>query len=294
MPYTEILNVILPTFITILIGFLIGKIVRIDMTGVIDIVFYVGLPALAFVSILNQQIVLLEAAKVWASAIIVSLVCGAAGWVIFKVLKTPHSGLYLPISLPNTVNIPFPIISLAYGPAGLFAATLYYIPNVILLYSAGVFIAAGKGFRENLKTMLKVPTIYTAFGALFLNLLHIGVPSLIMKPLDFIGGMVTPTVVLTLGYSLSKIKITSFPVTLWSSLIRLGGGLAIGFLTAYLFHLTGITRQVVVLMSAMPAAVNTYTIAAKYKNEVELVASVVMLTTVISLALIPYLLHILG
>jgi predicted permease len=294
MPYTEILNVVLPTFITILIGYLIGKVVRIDLTGVIDIVFYVGLPALAFVSILNQQIVLLDAAKVWASAIMVSLGCGAAGWVLFKALKTRHLGLYLPISLPNTVNIPFPIISLAYGPAGLFAATLYYIPNVIMLYSAGVFIAAGKGWRENLKTMLKVPTLYTAFAALFLNLSKVGVPTLVMKPLDFIGSMVTPAVVLTLGYSLSKIKITSLPVTLWSSLIRLGGGLAIGFLMVYLFNLTGITRSVVVLMSAMPAAVNTYTIAAKYKNEPELVASVVMVTTIISLLLIPFLLRSLG
>jgi predicted permease len=294
MPYTEILNVILPTFITILIGFVIGKIVRIDLAGVIDIVFYVGLPALAFVSILNQQIILLDAVKVWASALIVSLGCGAAGWILFRAFKTRHSGLYLPISLPNTVNIPFPIISLAYGPAGLFAATLYYIPNVILLYSAGVFIAAGQGWRQNLKTMLKVPTLYTAFAALFLNLFNIGVPSLIMKPLDFIGSMVTPAVVLTLGYSLSKIKITSLPITLWSSLIRLGGGLAIGFLTVYLFDLTGITRSVVVLMSAMPAAVNTYTIAAKYKNEAELVASVVMVTTIISLVLIPFLLYWLG
>jgi malate permease and related proteins len=294
MPYTEILNVVLPTFITILIGYGIGKIVRIDMTGVIDIVFYVGLPALAFVSILNQQIILLDAAKVWASALLVSLGCGLAGWILFKALKTRHSGLYLPISLPNTVNIPFPIISLAYGPAGLFAATLYYIPNVILLYSAGVFIAAGQGWRQNLKTMLKVPTLYTAFAALFLNLGHIGVPSLIMKPLEFIGGMVTPAVVLTLGYSLSKIKITSLPITLWSSLIRLAGGLAIGFLVVYVFHLTGITRSVIVLMSAMPAAVNTYTIAAKYKNEADLVASVVMVTTVASLVLIPFLLHILG
>jgi predicted permease len=294
MPFSEILNVVLPTFITIVIGFVIGKIVRIDMTGVIEIVFYIGLPALAFVSILHQQIVLLDAAKVWASAILVSLGCALAGWILFRALKEHHSGLYLPISLPNTVNIPFPIISLAYGPAGLFAATLYYIPNVILLYSVGIFVAAGKGFRQNLKTMLKVPTLYTAFGALFLNLLHIGVPSVILKPLDFIGSMVTPAVVLTLGYSLAKIKLTSFKSTLWSSLIRLGGGLAIGLMVAWLFHLTGITRSVVVLMSAMPAAVNTYTIAAKYKNEEELVASVVMVTTVAGLVLIPFLLRILG
>jgi malate permease and related proteins len=294
MPYSEILKVILPTFIAIVIGYVLGKTIKIDMSGVVDLVFYLGLPALAFVSILSQSIVLLDAAKIWASGLIVTLGCGIFAWLIFKIKREKHSGLYLPISLPNTVNIPFPIISLAYGPAGLLVATLYYIPNILMIYSLGVFIAAGKSWRENLKTMLKVPTIYTAILALVLNLLHVPVPEMITRPLDFIGSMVVPAVVVTLGYSLSQVKITSFPTTLLASVIRLGGGLALGFLTVYLFHLTGVFRSVVVLVSAMPAAVNTYMITAKYKNEPELVASVVFVTTVASLILIPFLLHILA
>jgi predicted permease len=294
MPVTEILNVVLPTFITIVIGYAIGKLIKIDMTGVVDIIFYVGLPALAFVSILSQQILFLDAVKVWAAALMVTFGCGATAWIFFKMIKQKHSGLYLPITLPNTVNIPFPIISLAYGSAGLFAATLYYIPNVLMIYSFGVFIAAGKTWQHNLKEMLKVPTVYAAILALIFNLLHVGVPELVIRPLSFIGGMVTPAVVLTLGFSLSKVKVSSFPVTILASLLRLGGGLAIGFLAVSLFGMTGILRSVIILMSSMPAAVNTYLIAARYKNEPELVASVVLVTTVASLALIPVLLHILG
>ncbi len=294
MPYTEILNVILPTFITILIGYIIGKIIKIDMAGVVDVVFYIGLPALAFVSILSREIVFLDALKVWVTALMVSFGCATVAWLIFRIMKQRHSGLYLPISLPNTVNIPFPIISLAYGSTGLFAATLYYIPNVIMIYSAGIFIAAGKGWQQNLKTMLRVPTLYAAVFALLLNFFHISVPSLIIKPLDFIGSMVTPVVVLTLGYSLAKVKITSFSSTFLASLIRIGGGLALGFLAVYLFGMTGMLRSVVVLMSSMPSAVNTYLIAAKYKSEPELVASVVLFTTIFSLVLIPFLLHVLG
>jgi malate permease and related proteins len=294
MPVVELLNIILPTFITIVIGFVVGKIIKIDMTGLVDVIFYIGLPALAFVSILSQQIVLLDAAKIWASTFIVMLGCGAIGFLLFKLKREKHSALYLPISLPNTVNIPFPIISLAYGSAGLFVATLYYIPNVIMIYSLGVFIATGKDWRQNLRTMLRVPTVYAALLALLLNFLNIDVPSQITRTLSFIGGMVIPAVVLTLGYSLSKVKITSIPTTLLASLIRVGGGLALGFLAVWIFNLTGIPRSVVILMSSMPAAVNTYLLAAKYKNEAELVASVVLVTTVASLLLIPALLYILG
>jgi malate permease and related proteins len=294
MPFSEILNVVLPTFITIVIGYILGKTVKIQISGVVDIVFYLGLPALAFTSILSQQIVFLDALKIWLSAILVMAGCGAIAWLVFTALRKRHSALYLPIFLPNTVNIPFPIISLAYGPAGLFAATLYYIPNVIVIYSLGVFIAAGKGWQHNLKEMLKVPTVYSAILALLLNLWHVQVPSLIVKPLDFIGGMVVPLVVLTLGYSLSSVKINSLSTSLLASLLRIGVGLGIGFSITAIFHMTGIVRSVVILMSGMPAAVNTYLIAAKYKNEPELVASVVLITTLCSLVVIPFLLRALG
>jgi len=291
MPYADVLNVVLPTFITIIIGYVVGRLVKIDMSGVIDIIFWVGLPALAFTSILSHQIVLIEAAQIFAADVIVTFGCGLLAWLIFKIKREKHTGLYLPVMFPNTVNIPFPIISLAYGDSGLFAATLYYIPNVILIYSLGIFIAAGRGWRENLINMLKVPTMYAAIIALLLNLNRIAVPALIMRPLDFIGSMVTPAVVLTLGYSLSRITVTSIITTGLASLVRLGGGLAIGFLIVYIFQMTGIIRSVVILMAAMPGAVNTYLIAAKYKNEPELVASVVFITTVVSLLLIPFLLH---
>jgi predicted permease len=291
MPYADVLNVVLPTFITIVIGYVLGKLVKIDMGGVVDLIFYVGLPALAFTSVLSHQIILIEAAQIFAADVIVTFGCGLMAWLIFRIKRERHAGLYLPVMFPNTVNIPFPIISLAYGDSGLFAATLYYIPNLILIYSLGIFIAAGKGWRENLLNMLKVPTMYTAIIALLLNLNRIGVPILIIRPLDFIGSMVTPAVVLTLGYSLSRIKVTAFFTTGIASLVRVGGGLAIGFLIVYIFQMTGVIRSVVILMSAMPGAVNTYLIAAKYKNEPELVASVVFVTTVISLILIPFLLH---
>jgi malate permease and related proteins len=294
MPYSEILKVILPTFITIIIGYILGKTIKIDMSGVVDLVFYIGLPALAFVSILSQNIVLMDAAKVWASNLMVTIGCGLIAWLIFTLKREKHRGLYLPIALPNTVNIPFPIISLAYGSVGLLVATLYYIPNILLIYSLGVFISAGKSWQENLKTMLKVPTIYAAILALILNLAHVQVPDMVIKPLDFIGGMVVPLVVLTLGFSLSQVRVTALPTTLLASLIRLGGGMALGFLAAWFFHLEGVFRSVVILVSAMPAAVNTYMITAKYRSEPELVASVVFVTTVASLFLIPFLLHILA
>ena len=49
----DILNVVLPTFIVILIGYLWGKIKKPDMTTIIELVFWIGLPALVFTSVID-------------------------------------------------------------------------------------------------------------------------------------------------------------------------------------------------------------------------------------------------
>jgi malate permease and related proteins len=285
----DILNVVLPIFIVILIGWLIGKFSKIDMSGIVDVLFWVGIPALAFSSMLGHKIVLADAGKVWASAIIVMAGCGITAWMVFSSLRRHHSGLYLPIILMNTVYIPFPIISLLYGSQGIFAAVLFYIPNEIAMYSIGVLILSGKNWKDGLKEMAKVPALYMAIAGIALNLLNAQVPDLILRPLDLIGKMVVPAALLVLGAKLASVKITSLPTTAIASVIRLGIGLALGFAVVGIFHLTGILRTVVLFESAMPGAVNTTLLAVKYDNESELVSSMVFLTTLASLVMIPFL-----
>ncbi len=287
---TDLLNVVLPTFIIIFIGFLFGKIKKWDLSVISEIVIYIGLPALVLTSMLEKKIILMNAAKVWGSAAIIIFGCLAVAWVVFKAIRQRHSGLYLPISIMNAVNIPFPIIYLTYGQEGLYAATLFMIASGVITYSVGIYIASGKDWKGALKEVLKIPPIYAAVLGLLLNMFEVNVPEVITTPLNIIGLMAVPLVLLVLGNNLSKIKITSVPTTILASFLRIGVGLGFGFLAVTIFNLTGILRAVVILNSAMPAAVNAAIISTKYENESELVSSVVFLTTVSSLVVIPFIL----
>jgi malate permease and related proteins len=289
----DILKIVLPTFTVILIGFLLGRFKKIDIRPVTEIVFYVGLPALAFTSVLDKQIVLLDAAKIWASVIIIMLGCGLLAWLAFKILRQKHSGLYIPAFLMNCVNIPFPILYLVYGNEGLFAATLFYIPNMLALYTVGIYLASGKHWKDSLKEVLTVPALYAAIAGLLVNFNHITVPDLVLKPFSVIAMMVVPLVLLVLGCNLATVRLNSISTTLLVSLIRIGGGLLLGMLVVNLFHLTGLLRAVVIFDSAMPAAANGAIITTKYQNEAEMVSSVVFFTTLASLVIIPVLLAVL-
>jgi predicted permease len=290
----NIIDIVLPTFFAILVGYLVGKFSRINMAPVVDLTLYIGVPALVFVSLLNKEIVLVDAARMWASSLAIMLGCLLVAWLVFKLIRQKHSGLYVPISMMNTVNIPFPVIFLAYGTEGLAAATLFYIPNVIFMYTLGIYIIAGKRWRDNVREVLRQPVVYAAVLGLLLNFLSVRVPALIISSLDFLSKMAIPLVLLVLGYNLSRARMTSFPTTILACFLRMGVGLALGVAAVSLMNISGVFRSVVILDSAMPAAATAAILAAKYQNEAEMVSSVVFLTTLVSLVSIPFLLHMLG
>ena len=289
----DILNIILPVFVVIFIGYAFGKMTKMDISPVIDITLYVAVPALVLTSMLDKEIVLLDAGKVWAAALIITFGCGIVAWIVFKILHQKHSGLYLAISVMNTVNIPFPIIYLAYGSQGLLAATLFFIPSNLVMFSLGIYIVAGKQWRESVKEVFKIPLINAFVIGLLLNLSNVTLPELVISPLNLLGMMAIPLVLLILGYNLSNVRINSLPTTFLASFLRMGVGLLLGILSVNLLNITGVFKSVVIFDSVMPAAAMASVLAAKYNSEAELVASVVFTTTVMSLVAIPFLLHIL-
>jgi predicted permease len=290
----DIIDIVLPTFTVIIIGYLIGRFTKISINPIVDIALFVGIPALVIVSLVNKEIVLMSAAKIWAAALAIQLGVLAVAWLVFRALRRKHSGLYVAIAMMNTVNIPFPIVYLAYGAEGLAAATLFYIPNLLLIYTLGIYIMAGRGWQDSAREVFRVPVLYAAVLGLVLNFFHVPMPKLALDTLNFISMMAIPLVLIILGHNLSRVRLTSFPTTLLASFLRIAIGAGIGLLMVRVLDIPGVYGSVVILISAMPAAATSAMLAARYDNEPELVSSVVLVTTVASVVVIPILLSLLG
>jgi hypothetical protein len=100
-----------------------------------------------------------------------------------------------------------------------------------------------------------------------------------------------PLMLLTLGANLSTIRFYDVTTASIASGLRIGVGLLLGLLTIRLFGLTGVMKNVILLDAAMPSAVVSAVLTAKYDNEAELSSSVVFLTTLAGLVTIPLILH---
>jgi malate permease and related proteins len=290
----SIVAIVLPTFATIIVGYIFGRWRGREVRALIDVAMYIALPSLAFTSMLDKRIVLAEAAVLWSAALVIVGAGFLMAFVLFRVSRQKHSGLYLPIVFMNNVNIPFPIVYMAFGPPGLAVAMLFYIPNALLIYSVGVHIASrSPSWKDSAKEVARVPLIYAAVGGLTLNLLHVGPPALLMDSLKFIGQAAIPLVLIVLGVNLSAVRLKQISTAVLASLLRIVGGLAVGLLVVALFHFQGVARSVVIFEAAMPSAVFGSMLCAKYDNESELVSTVVFLTTVASVITVPLLLYLL-
>jgi predicted permease len=105
--------------------------------------------------------------------------------------------------------------------------------------------------------------------------------------LSLLSSLTIPLMLLMLGTSLARIKVTGFPRAGALALLRIGMGAAAGFVLAGLFGFTGPERVAFVVQCTMPVAVYNYLFAQMYNNDPEDVASLVIVSTVLSVVTTP-------
>jgi hypothetical protein len=154
-------------------------------------------------------------------------------------------------------------------------------------FTFGALIASGE---VSLRRLVRTPVIYAVAIALAFMMTETKPPVWFANTIGLIGGLTIPLMLLALGVSLARLKIKSFGRSLALSLLRLGGGLVIGILVAELLGMSGPARGVIILQSAMPVAVFNYLFAQRYNREAEEVAGMVVLSSLIAFAGLPFLL----
>ncbi|MFH1684080.1 MAG: AEC family transporter [Candidatus Margulisiibacteriota bacterium] len=280
MPILEIVKIITPILIIALVGFIFGRLRKIDLKTIADLIIYVTAPALALTQLSMQRMDIQEIMSISGAAIFVILGCGLIAYLIFKLTKASVPiGLYLPIMFMNTGFIGYPLALFAFGGIGLNKAIIYDITNAVLIFTLGIYIASHGKDRWQ---ALKIPFIYAAAAGLILSFTGIRLPHYLYSPLYIIGGTTIPLALLMLGCRLANMKITSWKLPAIASIIRIGAGLGLGFLAVFIFRLSGVTAKVVILISSLSSAITCIALSEEYDTDKELIASTIALSTIIS------------
>ena len=190
----------------------------------------------------------------------------------------------------NTGYIGYPVALFAFGVAGLSRAVVYDMVGSFFLYSVGIYII---NHKNEIKEIFKIPLLYAIVIGLLVNLLKIPIPDFVFNPIEMIGMITIPLALLVLGYRLTEIKVSSARIAFLASLFRICIGFFIAFLIIKLFSIQGLVKNIILLQAAMPSAVMTMILCQKYKRDASLVASIVLITTIMGLVSIPIILSIL-
>ncbi len=279
-----ILNTVIPVFLIIAIGFIIGKKIKINTQPFVDIIVYIAGPFLIFTSLAKSNIELNDFFVIAIVTVAFTLILWLLAYLIFKIIKSKNYGLYLPMAHGNTGYLGWPVALFAFGIAGLSRAVIFDAVASVFLFSLGIYVVHRK---NELKEIFKIPLIYALVLGFLFNFFKIPVPKMAFSALEMIGMITIPLALLVLGYKLTEIKLKSAKIAFLASLFKVGIGFLIAFLIVSLFSITGVTRNIILLEASMPSAVMTMILCQKYKRDAALVASTVLISTLISIATIP-------
>ena len=293
-----LLHNILPIFIVIIVGFILGKKFKLDVKTLSKLNFYVFVPSFIFTDLYKSDISfkLMDVILVTALVFIWNLIIP---FIISKVRRHDRDfvgAMANSISLFNSGNIGIPLITLVFSSApfvidgktpylalALTCQILIMTFQSIMSNTLG-FINAGRA-TVDLKTaiikVLKMPTIYAIVLAFLLKLVPYNLVNIPVWPsLTYMGDALIPVALITLGIQLSKTKFKlSNPDVYISNFFRLIISPIIAIILIYILGLHGVMAEVLVIVLSGPTAVNAALIAVEYDNHPHFVSQAVFTST---------------
>ncbi len=293
-------NNILPIFLLVGLGFILAKKFSLNINTLTKINLYTLVPVFTFVYLYTTDIPM-DMLKVLVSAVILMAVNFAVAYTVSGVMKYGQGKKYAFINsviFYNSGNIGIPLVTLVFSSApyiidgktpyldlALTSQIMILVVQNITTNSLGFFNAgrAKMNWRDSIKKILKVPTIYIVPSAFLLKLIPYDMTQLPIWPaLNYLRNALVAVALLTLGVQISRTKLNSIKPAAWLSVfLRLVGGPAIMLVIIRLLSLDGIIAQAVMISSAVPTAVNSALIAVEYDNHPDLASQAVLISTLL-------------
>jgi len=284
----NILAVIAPVFLCALLGYgWVKKGLAFDTPFVTRLVMEVGAPCLIFSTFMEISVDMAAFKQMALASLLAMIVFAIIAGIVLRLAKLDQR-TWLPGQIfPNTGNMGMPLCLLAFGNEGLSLGMTYFMVSTLFALTLGMMISSGKlSVRELLRNPIFYSVIVTT-GCLFTGLRP---PQWIENTSKLLGNFTIPLMLIAMGVSLARFEITSVRRSLALSLLRLGMGFAVGVVLAQLLGLSGVARGIMILQSSMPVAVFSYLFAVRFNRSPEEVAGTVVISTLLSFAMLPALL----
>lgn len=281
----------IPLSLMIAGGVTIQRIFRLDIKTMTKLLFYLFSPALVFTEIYQTQFTDMIMERVLLFYILFFVTLLLVTRVVSHVRKYQggmKGAMQNSVIFYNSANYGIPLNQLVFhsNPLALSIQVIVMLFQNLLPNTYGVYsVNAHKmALMDIIRTVFRLPAIYTIPLAIIFRIAHIQIPEPIMIPLhDLVNGF-TAFALTTLGMQLGNMKWSlKIGNVLVSNTLRLLVSPLLAFVFVRLLDIHGIVGQALILSSAVPTSLNSMLLAVEFDNEPDLASQVVFSSTLLSI-----------
>ncbi|MCB0061375.1 MAG: AEC family transporter [Caldilineaceae bacterium] len=288
---------VLPVMLVAAAGYALAHWLSIDSRSLGRMLFFLATPSLVFRSLYQSELEFGALRRLALVAATVAILSGVLGWLAANgETRQRRAAFILTSAVSNNGNMGIPISYFAFGDIGLALGSIYYVVVSFFSNTFGVVIAsAGQtAVSQALMQSIRVPVLYAATAGLLLNTLQLEIPQPIFRAIDLLANAAIPGMLVLLGVQLHKAPLTKLPWVIFRSVaIRLLLAPLLAWLLCWLLGVQGMERNVLVLQAGMPTAVMAAVLSTEYDTEPPLVATVILVSTLLSMVTLSVLLWLL-
>ncbi|MCC6007053.1 MAG: AEC family transporter [Rhodobacteraceae bacterium] len=278
-------GIVAPVFLLAAVGFgwvRLGFEYRLEF--VTRLAMSLAVPCLIFVALMNTQMGREDLSALAVAAALAYGVMSVGVWVLLRLAGLDMRSYLAPLIFGNTGNLGLPLAIFAFGEAGLSPAVVVFSVMAIYNFTAGIWMVSGAGA---LGKVLREPIAWaTLLGGVFLwNGWR--TPDWLTSAIELIGQMAIPMMLITLGVSMARLAAPRIGRAVVLSLLKAVLGLGAALAAGLVLGLSGVPLAVLVLQMMTPVAVTSYLLAEKYGADSGAVAGLVVVSTLLSVAILP-------
>jgi predicted permease len=282
-------QVLTPIFLLAGAGYLLARRFDLSPHALARVSFYIFSPCLLFDKFSHSTLSVHELGRLAAFALLTILSSGLLAWLLARFLHYDRllaAAFVLCALAGNTGNYGLPTNQFAFGDAALEPAIIYYAVSTLILSTLGIYVAASgrRTARQALRNVLTVPLAYAGVAGLAVWATGVAVPLPIERFAALAGQAAIPVMLIILGMQLADMHVRDqIGAVGLATAIKLGAGPLLGFFFAGLLGLSGVTRQAAIVEASVPTAVMAIVLTTEYNTAPRFTASVVMVSTLVSL-----------
>ena len=263
----RIVEVIVPVFFIVALGWAYGRRARPDLTVFNRIVLDVLSPLLVYTALAGRDFRWQDHVPLFAGGAALILLTGLVAWALARAAHTQARTLVPVVMFTNCGNMGLPLALLAFGPQNFGAAVALFSISNLIHFSLGARITSAHARTRDL--LLSPLMVATALG--FASAITgWRVPDALFTGMRMAGEAMLPLMLFALGVRLTLLRRADVPRGLLGAFARPLIGLAVALPLAWALGLEGNARAQLILFSALPPAVMQFMLAARYRQTAEL------------------------